>query len=198
MKVDSAELIKELSRLSKRLSEIVLYDFEDLDNVQLNWKAMPNQWSIAECLLHINLFFAHYLPIIQKELVKNKKQAQQRYRSGFLGDFLVKRVQLGDNHSLGRSLKSQAIFKPDSEEVLSGIDIIQDYQQHQKKLKMLLDAALLSNLESIRIPFAPLPFIRLRLGDLFRFIVFHNERHIVQAQRVRSEEQFPRTTNNEF
>lgn len=201
MRIKRIVLIKELTRLSKRLSEIVLSDFEPLTNAQLNWKLNPNQWSIGECLLHINLIYAHYLPLIENGIQQNLQKvdsAKNDYQSGLLGNFLIKRIQLGEDNVAKHTLKTANLFKPSTEDNLNGAETIRQYELYQQQLLSLLESAKRVNLEAIRIPFALLHFIRFRLGDLFRYIVYHNERHIVQAQKMRSEEQFPRTSGNEM
>jgi hypothetical protein len=40
-----------------------------------------------------------------------------------------------------------------------------------------------ANLNTIKIPISIVPFIKLKLGDTFQFIITHNERHIEQAKR---------------
>ena len=40
------------------------------------------------------------------------------------------------------------------------------------------------DLGKIKIPISIAPFVKIKLGDTLRFIVYHNERHIVQAQNI--------------
>jgi hypothetical protein len=47
----------------------------------------------------------------------------------------------------------------------------------------LLETASTKNLTKIKTAIT-LPLLKFRLGDTFRFVIYHNERHIVQAQKV--------------
>jgi hypothetical protein len=40
------------------------------------------------------------------------------------------------------------------------------------------------DLQKIKIPFSFTKLLKLRLGDNLRFIVAHNERHLMQAQKI--------------
>ena len=46
-----------------------------------------------------------------------------------------------------------------------------------------MKAAINSDLASIKIQTA-IPLVKIKLGDAFRFVVGHNERHIWQAEKV--------------
>lgn len=40
------------------------------------------------------------------------------------------------------------------------------------------------DLRRIRIPFHFIPFLHFSLGETLRFLIAHNERHLLQAQRL--------------
>ena len=54
----------------------------------------------------------------------------------------------------------------------------------QEKLLILLEEAKQVNLNSIRIPISIAKFIKLKLGDVFMFLIAHNIRHVKQAERI--------------
>ena len=49
---------------------------------------------------------------------------------------------------------------------------------------LLLHQARRINLAKIRIPISIATYIRLKLGDVFMFLIAHNIRHIKQAERA--------------
>ncbi|MFM7022373.1 MAG: hypothetical protein ACKOXB_05295 [Flavobacteriales bacterium] len=54
----------------------------------------------------------------------------------------------------------------------------------QKQTLELLEAAGKVDLKKVKTSVSISKFIRLRLGDTFRFVIYHNQRHIAQAQKV--------------
>ena len=56
--------------------------------------------------------------------------------------------------------------------------------EQQKLLLQILENSEKIDLGKIKIPISIAPFVKIKLGDTLRFIVYHNERHIVQAQNI--------------
>ena len=54
----------------------------------------------------------------------------------------------------------------------------------QKQLLDLLDSAKEIDLNKVKTSISITTLIKLKLGDTFRFLIYHNKRHIVQAQKV--------------
>ncbi|MDA7803383.1 DinB family protein [Crocinitomix sp.] len=54
----------------------------------------------------------------------------------------------------------------------------------QEQLLELLDAASALNLTKIKTAISISKLIKLRLGDTFRVVVYHNQRHLEQAKRA--------------
>lgn len=76
----------------------------------------------------------------------------------------------------GKAYNPPAALTPDQ--------VINEFIDHQKKLLQLLDTARSRDLNAIRIPITITKFIKLKLGDTFRFLVAHEQRHLVQARNA--------------
>jgi hypothetical protein len=62
--------------------------------------------------------------------------------------------------------------------------IFNEFIQHQNKLLQLMEVARRRNLNNIHVPVTFSRFIRLKLGDMFRFLVAHEQRHMIQARNA--------------
>jgi hypothetical protein len=62
--------------------------------------------------------------------------------------------------------------------------VFKEFFQHQNRLLHLLDVARRRNLNSIRIPITITKLIRFKLGDTFRFLIAHEQRHMIQARNA--------------
>jgi hypothetical protein len=62
--------------------------------------------------------------------------------------------------------------------------VIAEFIEQQEKSLALLRKAKRVDLNKIRVPISIAKFIKLKLGDTFLFLVAHNYRHILQADRV--------------
>ena len=61
--------------------------------------------------------------------------------------------------------------------------VITKFIEQQEKLLALLDESKLIDLNKCRVPVSIAPYIKLKLGDVFMFLIAHNYRHVLQAER---------------
>ena len=59
------------------------------------------------------------------------------------------------------------------------------FLKQQEMLKSLLHQARNVDLTKTKVPISLTRLIKLRLGDTFKFFIYHIERHVIQAERVR-------------
>lgn len=62
--------------------------------------------------------------------------------------------------------------------------VLDKFIQQQNDLLELLDKAKHTNLSKVKTAFSISKWIKLRLGDTFRLVIYHNLRHIVQAKKL--------------
>ena len=106
----------------------------------------------------------------------------ESYRSGWLGDWLYNRIMPRSDGSVFRIPSPRRLHV--SKEGLDGHDEVQRFLQQCDALDDILHHVSTKDLQGIRIPFSLSRFVRLRLGDMLRYLVAHNERHLLQAHRV--------------
>ncbi|TVR38934.1 MAG: DinB family protein [Cryomorphaceae bacterium] len=142
----------------------------------LNQRSSEKSWSALECLEHLNLYGDFYLPEIQSRMERSRHVTERTFKSGLLGNYfaqsmlpkakLNKMKTFNDKNPIGSSLTRQTIHH--------------FIAQQQEMLTLLQKAAAVSlNRTKTRISI-PFP-VKLKLGDTFRFVIYHNERHIAQA-----------------
>src|SRR5690606_40982799 len=61
--------------------------------------------------------------------------------------------------------------------------VIDVFIDQQNQILKLLTAAEHINLNKVKTSISITKMIKLKLGDTFRFMIYHNERHIVQAKK---------------
>ena len=188
---DASQYLRALERLSYRLMQIVAHDFAGLSAAQLSWQVQPERWSIGACLAHLNASLSTYLPLLEALLAKPPKTASHKgFQPGWFGGFFVESVRLNEAGKPLRKLPAPKRFRPDSRKPFEPT-VVQEFLSLQKRLIQLIEAFKPYCLETNRIPLPLFPLISLRLGDALALLVYHNERHVVQAQRVRVSEFFP-------
>ncbi|MDC0230950.1 DinB family protein [Aureispira] len=194
--IATVTLINELERLILRLSEIVGRDFPQLTDDQLNWKQSNEQWSIAECIMHLNYVADFYFPSIHKVIEKvktNKSKPTSTFIPGWLGNRVAKGVRLSRDNRLKKQSESPQKFNPKYQlfSQVSRQEIINNFLQNQDTILQILANSKSINIQATYVPVAIYGLIRIQLGDMLKVIVYHTERHVVQAQRLLYHDNFP-------
>ncbi|CAA6798759.1 MAG: DinB family protein [uncultured Aureispira sp.] len=194
--VPTKELLFELNRLNQRLSEIVARDFPNLSSEQLNWREHADKWSIAECFMHLNYVADYYFPATLKAIktAKAKKSSpQENFTRGWLGHRYASQVRLNLDNQIKNKIESPSKYDPRSasSSVLDGKKIISDFLENQQTLHLMLQDALLINIQKTRVYAIFWGLVSVQLGDMIKIFVYHTERHTVQVQRILYHDQFP-------
>lgn len=180
MKTETHKLIEELLWMTENAINAAK-KFRQLEMDQLNFRKSTAEWSILECIEHLNLYGDFYLPEIEKQILEsNKMEGSLVFRSGILGNYFANLMKV-ENGKM-KKMKSPKDKNP-AQSALS-ITTIDRFLKQQEMLKSLLIQAKNRDLVKTKTAISLTKFIRLRLGDTFRFLIYHTERHIFQAQRV--------------
>lgn len=156
--------------------------FLGLTDEQLAFNSAPGKWSIVEVFGHLNLSNDVYIRSILPRLTVAEDSASDEFRSTWLGDWAYEKIVPRPDGSVlkMRSAKAVKPRKPqgDLREVLEAFllscDAMDDILRH----------AATKDLRRIRVPFHFVPYLHFSLGETLRFLIAHNERHLLQAQRL--------------
>jgi len=151
--------------------------FQNLSAEELLKPAANGGWSIAQCLWHLNSYGDYYLPKIKSGLTKNYP-ANPDFKSTWLGGYFTRMMQPG------AQMKKYKAFKNHVPAVeLDAHQVVAEFIQQQEQLLNYLKQARQTDMNRIRIPISIMSWIKLKLGDVFQFIIAHDERHMQQAKR---------------
>ncbi len=145
----------------------------------LNSSPNQQQWSALQCIEHLNLYSNYYNPEIQKAMEAQLTNTSDTFKSGVLGNYFVKMMLPKEK------MKKMKTFK-DKNPAGKSLDlaVLDRFIAHQTMFLDLLQMAENKDLTKTKTGISISKRMKLRLGDTFRFIVAHNERHIQQAERA--------------
>lgn len=175
--IDSLNLLHDLETPVEESLGIAIKTLQNLSADVLLKPSATGGWSIAQCLEHLNSYGEFYLPKIQTALEKNKYPYSNHFKSGWFGAYFIK-IMLPDS---GKKYKAFKKHVPKYD--LDAAAVVSTFIHQQELLLSYLRIAQGHDLNRIKIPISISPFIKLKLGDVFQFIIAHNERHIAQAKR---------------
>lgn len=178
MKTQTENLITDLiERTRKNLNSAE--QLLDLDAELLNYKSTADSWSALECFEHLIFYGDFYLPEIEKRIKASRYPANPVFKAGILGNYFAKMMLPGEKMKPMKTLKST---NPNGSKLDKST--IEKFIQQQKKMLKLLDNARRVSLNKTTASISIAPLLKLKLGDTFRVVIYHNERHMVQASRA--------------
>lgn len=149
-------------------------------------------WSVAQVLEHLNTYCNYYLPLLTNALAQSPQTSSAAFHPGWLGNYFTKLIQPAQEGAAQKKMKAAKQHlpapKPDAKAVL------QSFINHQEQLLTLLQQAAGKDLHAIKIPVSILPVLKLKTGDIFRFLCAHQQRHLKQINKVLAEVYQPSIT----
>ncbi len=183
MKIQTEVLVTDLANRTKQLIEEAK-QFREKPEEELNYKTNPESWSVLECLEHLNLYGRFYIPEIgkriQEQLSLSSTLTEPDFKSGWLGNYFANSMLPKDS-----GMKKMKTFQ-NMNPINSKLDrkVIDEFIDQQEELLRLLAESRKVSLNKTRTAISISKLIKLKLGDTFRFVIYHNQRHMEQAQRV--------------
>jgi len=178
MKLTSKKLLQELLKTTKE-NIIVVEKIMNQPVEILNWKQNSESWSVLECIEHLNKYGDFYIPEITNKIKDSKHKSSEIFKSNWLGNYFSKSVAYNENLNKMKTFKS---MNPINSAL--NIETLQKFIDQQQQIIELLDASKNVNLDKTKTAISISKLIRLKLGDTFRVLIYHNERHIKQAEKA--------------
>ncbi|MEI2273813.1 DinB family protein [Sphingobacterium sp. ML3W] len=180
MEYKSLALLEQLSTQTREHMAFV-ESLKTLSLDDLNKRPHKGSWNILECIAHLNLYGNFYLPEISRRMVASQSKAASYFSSGLLGNYFAKSILPKDRPNKMKTFQEMdPIYKQLDKNVL----VV--FLEQQENFLQLLEQAKSKDLNRIRTNISINKWIKIRLGDTFRFLVNHNSRHIVQIKTILS------------
>ena len=178
MKLNSKILLQDLKNQTEKHIE-TCKDFLALSDEKLRFRKTESSWNILECIEHLKKYADYDYPLMETNIQKSNTHSKEIFSTGSLGNYFANSMLVTkktkkmktpkDKNPLGENLTKESILI---------------FLEQQKLLLQILENSEKIDLGKIKIPISIAPFVKIKLGDTLRFIVYHNERHIVQAQNI--------------
>ena len=178
MKVKQDELIESLKKDVEILLECADFFRDEIDALLI--PPTPDQWSIAQILEHLNSYGRIYLPQMDKAISASQSNRDAWFNSGLLGNYFTNMMKPKNVFEVTNKMKALKSHSPENK--LNAGKVLDEFVEQQHTLLQLLEMAKLKNLNTIKIPLSITKMVKLKLGDTFRFLIAHEQRHFIQAR----------------
>lgn len=180
-KFKSEELLNELADDVRNIKISAEY-FTNVDKNKMVYCPEKGKWSIVQVLEHLNAYNRFYLPRIEKELSIVNNNPNPWFTSGWLGDYFTRAMKPRNIYEISNKMKTSSKYNFSNS--LNVESVLKEFMEHQDKLLQLLHTAKKRDLNDIRLPITITSLIKLKLGDIFRFLIAHEQRHMIQARNT--------------
>jgi len=176
-----------------RHREVTLQDWKALPEAALERRPSVRRWSAADCLEHIgranDMYLRHMERAVERAAQRDRRPVDE-YRPGALGRRLC--AALAPGAELERGAPRRIRFKGPT---LRGYDPLRDpesipvaatFQRYGAQLDRMV--RLLERCEGVDLHARSNtllgPLLRLRMGDMWSYLVAHTDRHLEQGRRA--------------
>ena len=178
MTTPSDQLLNDLIDLTlKNMEEVE--KFKPLSIETLNWRATPDSWSILECLEHLCLYGDFYIPEISNRIANTKQGENPVFKSGLLGNYFAKMMLPREKLNKMKTFKAMNPIGSNLNK-----STLTRFITQQEQLIALLEQARKVDLNKTKTAISISKLIKLKLGDTFRVVIYHNKRHVIQANKI--------------
>jgi hypothetical protein len=192
--VSPVELISELAEYYGQFEALKL-DARDLvaglTDSQFNWRAAPGRWSIAECLDHLNVTAALYIPVISEGIKEGRARrlfGAGPFRHGYFGNLFFVRL---NEPPVKVKVKAPKNLRPQPDKPIE--KVLPAFMEAQENYLACVREANGLHLSKIKIQSPASRFVKLSLGQSLAAMAAHERRHLWQARAVKNDPGFPVT-----
>ncbi len=178
MKIAATELLDALVELTRQHLSFI-QRLQTLPDQKLTQKPNANSWSALECVEHLNRYGNFYLPEIRKRIQTSKTDAAPIFKSGWLGNYFANSMLPKEKLNKMKTFTSMNPLNSKLDKTT-----IDTFIKQLQTMLDLLQQCRNVNLSTVRTSISISSFIKLKLGDTLRVVIYHNERHIKQMERA--------------
>jgi hypothetical protein len=153
---------------------------------QLNWKPDPGKWSIGQCLEHLYITNEVYCQSISKSLAGHPVSVVEEIRPGWFGRWFIRNY-------IEPSARTKRARAPRKIKPGANIDasILDRFLDSNRRARELVHRARPYDVNRIRFENPFVGVIRFTVGTGFEILSKHEQRHLLQAERVRQSLKLP-------
>lgn len=176
--MDAQKLIEELIQLT-HTNIMKVSAFQQLPIDKLTERRTPESWSVLECIEHLNRYGNFYIPEINNRITKSTYKESKTFKSGWLGNYFAKSMLPKENQNKMKTFTSMNPLNCSLDK-----NVLTLFLHQQEQILKLLEESAKTDLSKVKTSISISKWIKLRLGDTFRIVIYHNVRHILQAENI--------------
>lgn len=162
----------------------------EASEAQFNWRPGPDRWSIAECLVHLNISMGKTLPALDRAIEQGRARGlvgQGPFRYGWFATWMARGMEPPPKWRT----KTFKVLRVPTGVVHTSDRVLPDFLKLRDQLAERVRRADGLDLKRVRTVSPVSSLLRLPLGAYFWFVIAHDRRHLWQAHQVRAQPEYP-------
>ena len=150
---------------------------------RFNWRPAPDRWSVAQCLVHLNVSAELYAARMEAAIRRGRDDGllgSGHFEYGAFSRWMLRAVDPANRHKS----RSPAKFVPSPAETCRPAEVLGNFHAAGTRWEELLRGADGLHLARIKVRSPAVPLVSFSLGALFAIQAAHERRHLLQAEDV--------------
>ncbi len=176
---------EQILQQSNSVKNYIKSNVSELPDEKLNWKPNQKKWSPLEVVGHLNRVYEIYLPNFEKAISQAQDLPSDKvlqYQSTLMGRMSIYAMRPKGKKRRFK-MKTFDFFNPITEPTKKH-ETLNLFLKNKDALNDLIRLARAKNLKNVKIPTALGEKIKFYIPECFRFILAHEERHLVQIATI--------------
>lgn len=161
----------------------------ELSREQFNWQPEPGRWSMAECMVHLNIsarLFGEAMLSAAEAARTAGVFGEGPFHYGLVSRFFFRAIKPGNQ----KRYKAPRRFVPPAVEHEVGA-VLDEFRAAGTRWEACVQQANGLDLARVRVPSPALSLLKLPLGAMLAIQAMHEQRHLLQARLVKEADGFP-------
>jgi hypothetical protein len=157
----------------------------NLDTTTLNAPEAEGKWNMLECIEHMSLATEVYTKNISDKIKSGGlPPASKTFKGHWKGRMFARMNAPKPGGEIPMKLKTFKFMEPKNQ--LKETEVINRFISIHREIIDLIEQSRSVNIDKVKVATALGPMVKLRLGEAYRFILAHTQRHLVQLKRIKT------------
>ncbi len=180
--MNNTEFLEKLSTTNQSVKGFVK-ELIDLPKDKLTIKPSAEEWSILECIDHMNKATELYIDQIEEKIDHLRPSRKEQFKKTWLANKFTKMLAPTEQGEIKSKMKTLAGFVPHSN---PDTTVVGRFLNNCDRIEKILKKANNNDLRSFKVTTALGPILKFYIGDALDFILTHNQRHVIQVKNTLS------------
>lgn len=185
MSISTTTYLNEIEAGFRQAIDQVKSLVENTEGVELNTPEAPGKWHMLQCIEHMSRATELYVNNVSEKLNNGAlPPSNQQYKGHWKGRMFAKMNAPKPGDEIPMKLKTFKTMEPPNE--LDAQTVLDRFYTVHEEMISAVNKTRDINIDKVKVATALGPMVKLRIGEAYRFVLAHTQRHVVQLKRIKN------------